>query len=186
MYACSWLSHTFINECTSRLQVNTIRFGNARRRKLTCGDKTKTFFFLEISIYRMIFESQNLSRHPFTTLLNYHCKLRGTAPKPKLSMFLRYLNIFNTILKKKNSKSTLKHIVWETQLWHHNLWHVLLNNFRTLWLTKIVMPFIWVSQTICLKISIYFFKRCWKTCSILSLGCSSPLISSYLWGVVDK
>ena len=49
----------------------------------------------------------------------------------------------------------------------NNFWHVLLNNFRTLWLTKIVMPFIWVSQTICLKISIYFFKRCRKTCSIL-------------------
>ena len=82
-HAWSWRSHTFIDECTPRLQVNTISFGNAKRRRLTCGDKTKTFSFLEISIYWMILKSQNLSHHYFTTLLNYRCNLRGTAPPTK-------------------------------------------------------------------------------------------------------
>ena len=82
-YAWTWRSHTFIDECTPRLQVNTIRFGNAKRRRLTCGDKTKTFSFLEISIYWMILKSQNFSHHYFTTLLNYRCNLRGTASPTK-------------------------------------------------------------------------------------------------------
>ena len=72
-----------MNAYTPRLQVNTIRFGNAKRRTLTCGDKTKTFSFLEISIYWMILKSQNLSHHYFTTLLNYRCNLRGTASPTK-------------------------------------------------------------------------------------------------------
>ena len=64
--------------------------------------------------------------------------------------------MFCVKIVKKNNINILKEIVWETQKWHYNfsrthgsrvidknnIFHVLINNLRTAWPTKISMLFL--------------------------------------------
>ena len=98
--------------------------------------------------------------------------LRGNCTQNQnWTCFVSYLKIINTALK--NNKTIQKRIAWETQKWHwnfnkpkgtwvidqNNILHVLINNSRTAWHTKISMPFVSFSDKLLLGNQIIFPKK---------------------------